>query len=481
MDFPTPRTTPETAVPLCVDLDGTVIATDLLAESLLGFLKASPWKLPLAGWWLLGGRANLKRKLAQRVPIAAKSLPYDAEVLEFLKEQKSAGRRLFLATASDAGYAEAVAAHLGLFDGVIASDGAHNLSGPSKRDALARRFPGGFDYAGDSAKDLPVWRAARRAVVVRASPGLAAVVGSQTRVERVFPGRGGLLRAVLAAVRPHQWSKNLLIFVPLITSHEIGLNEATLRALQAAAAFSLCASSVYLLNDLVDLAHDRAHPAKKARPFASGALPLSWGPGLIAGLLGAAALVGWGLPATFWLVVLCYLALTLAYSLRVKEIMMLDVLCLAALYTLRILCGHAVADIPLSPWLLAFSMFVFLSLALLKRYSEVSRLAPGAWVGGRGYRGSDFPVLLQMGLSTGYLSVLVFALYINSDQVVRLYRQPVLLWIVCLVIFYAISRLWLLAFRGQIDEDPVLFSLKDGPAYACAAIALAALVAASRL
>ena len=469
-------------MPLCVDLDDTLIKTDLLAESLLLLLKAAPWTLLWWPAWLWRGGAHFKRRVAERVQIAPETLPYDAEFLDFLCSQKQAGRTLVLATASDRTLASGVARHLGLFADVVASDGVINISGAAKLAALQEKFRDGFDYAGDSRKDLAVWRGARRAIVVRAGPGLTEAVRRITTVERVFEPPAGRCWAAALTLRPHQWAKNFLLFIPLVTSHEIVRAELVMTTLRAMIAFSLCASGVYVLNDLLDLASDRAHPIKRGRPLASGVVPIIWGPMIMACLLAAAAVLSIGLSARFQLAISAYFLITLTYSLRLKGLLLVDVFCLAGLYTLRILAGHAVTDIPLSPWLLAFAMFIFLSLALLKRYIEVAALSTSATtqVSGRDYVATDAAVLMTLGAASGYLSILVLALYINSDQVVRLYKNPSLLWLICLTLLYAVSRLWVLASRGQVGDDPVLFGLKDKVSYAAVALTLVVLTAASR-
>ncbi len=474
------RPGPAADVPLCVDLDGTLVKTDLLAESVLALLKRSPLALFALPYWLLEGKANLKRQVAMRAGVAPAGLPYHEGFLAFLKAERQAGRRLVLATASDKAFARAVADHLGIFSEAIGSDGVTNLSGEAKRRALQSRFPEGFDYAGDCEADLPVWAAARQAILVQPGDSLLAAVRATKPDCRVFREPRGLAREVLRVMRPHQWVKNLLVFVPAITSHQIVRPELFLRTLHAALAFSLCASSVYVLNDLLDIEADRSHRTKRGRPFASGALPTAWGPALAAVLLGSSAILAGFLPHQFCLVLGGYFLLTLTYSLRLKELPLVDVFCLAALYTLRIFAGHAVSDVPYSPWLMAFSIFIFISLAIMKRYVEVRALPPDlAQAPGRGYRASDAAVLLGMGTASGYISDLVFALYINSEQVVRLYARPVLIWPICLIILYFLSRLWFLAQRGGMDDGPVLFILKDKASYVCAVLVAMILVIAS--
>ena len=369
-----------------------------------------------------------------------------------------------------------MADHAGIFDEVLATDDGVNLTGEAKARALVERFGrGGFDYAGDAAADLPVWRVARKAILVDAGEGLAAEVSALIPAERLSAGGPSRLREVWRAMRPHQWGKNLIIFIPIVTSHRWLEPLLLAQALLAAAAFSLCASSVYLLNDLLDLQMDRASPGKKDRPFAAGTLPLSWAL-LALPLLAAAAGVAAFLPGRFALVLAGYYGVTLFYSLKLRSVVVLDVFCLAVLYTARLFAGHAATGIPYSPWLCGFAMFLFLSLALMKRYVEFSGSAVAV---GRGYCPADAPLLRDMGVTSGYVSALIFALYINSEQVAKLYTRPALLWLICFIILFAMSRMWFLARRDRLDDDPVRFVLKDGASWLCAALTALILAAAS--
>ncbi len=464
-----------------MDLDGTLIKSDLLFESFLLLVRRNPWNAVLALGWLLRGRAYLKRQIASRVELDACALPYNEALLEYLREESAAGRELVLVTASDARLANAVAAHTAIFSSVMASDGETNLKGQNKRLALEARYGvGGFDYAGDAAADLPVWSAARRALVVEASSGIARRAAAVATVERTFPHRRGILKPLLRAIRVHQWVKNALIFVPVITSHQMFHWASDARAIVAFAAYSLCASSVYVLNDLLDLRADRLHPSKRRRPFAAGDLPIAFGAVLIPVLLAGAAGLSLLLPWDFRFVLAGYYALTLAYTLDLKQRMLLDVFALGFLYTMRVLAGGAATGIVLSPWLLAFSMFFFLSLALVKRFSELRALPEGAAAPGRGYFGADLQAIGSLGASSGFMCVLVLALYINSAQVVELYRAPAVLWSLCLLFLYWISRLWVLCYRGCVDVDPIVFALRDRASYVIAAASAAILFIAAR-
>ena len=450
-------------VPLCVDLDGTLIRSDATIETALALLRRNPLYLFRLILWLGRGRARLKREIAARVQIDVTRLPYDERVLDWLRGE-AATRRRVLCTASDQSLADAVAAHVGGFEEVLGSDGARNIGGRRKRDALRERWgERGFDYAGNAATDLHVWRHARRAIVVNATPGLLRRVRRECDVERVFAREGGGWRALIGALRPHQWLKNALVFVPLLAAHLVLVPDAVLRAGAAFVAFSLCASGAYVFNDLFDLDADRRHPRKRLRPFAAGTLAL--GQGLIAAplLMLAAFACAYLLSPQFLLIVLTYAAITLAYSLFLKRLAMLDVVALAVLYTLRIIAGAVAIPVEASFWLLAFSMFLFLSLAMVKRYIELQRVGASddGKVAGRGYRSSDLALIQSLGTSSGYLSVLVLAFYINSTASTALYRHHEFLWVLTPVLLYWISRVWLIAQRGDMHDDPVVFALTD--------------------
>jgi len=480
---PAPRSE-DLTVPLCVDLDGTLIKSDLLWESLVRLLQRNPLYLIAAVVWWSGGRAALKQQLARRVAVDPAHLPYHEPFLEYLRAQRAAGRRLLLVTASDRALAALVAEHVGLFDEVLASDGQTNLRGRNKGAHLAGRFgERGFDYAGNSSVDLPVWARAREALVVNAPAGLVARARQLGTVGGVFPGAGGVpVAAAIRALRPHQWVKNLIIFVPLITSHKINQLPLALDALSAFIAFSLCASGVYLVNDLCDLDADRVHPAKRERPFAAGALPLQ------AGLIGAPLLLAAGLLGAWCLAPACgavaalYLVLTTAYSCGLKRLALVDVFCLAGLYTLRLVAGHESTGVAYSAWLLVFSMFLFLSLALVKRFVELStpRAKEAGAVHGRGYLPGDAPLVSSLGAASGFMAVLVLALYVNSQEVRALYAQPLLLLLVCPLMLYWISRVWLKAHRAEMHDDPIVFAIRDPISYLVGALCLLVLWVATR-
>ncbi len=462
----------DVSIPLCVDLDGTLIASDLLWESFCAMVRTRPADMALVPLWLVRGRAALKQEIANRGEIDPADLPYRDDVLALIASERLLGRKIVLATAADGRLARAVAAHLGAFDEVIASDGERNLKGSAKRQALEARFGSNqFDYVGDSKADLAVWKAARRSYVV---PTSAKVVREAGRDRRIFPvgsPDGGLARGLFKAIRPHQWAKNALLLVPLITSHKLLDVSLLLRALVALATFSVSASAVYIINDLLDLQADRRHRTKRFRPFASGRVPIPVG-GMAAGVLLVMGVCGsLLLPLKFTGLLLLYLGITTAYSISLKRKPMMDVICLAGLYSLRIFAGGAAVSVPISPWLLAFSMFFFLSLAFAKRYTELetAQSADGD-LANRGYKAPDLDLIRAMGPASGLLSVLVLCLYINSPDVRQLYDRPELLWLLSPLLLYWIARLWLFACRGSLADDPVLFALHDRVSYLTGAV-----------
>ncbi|MGC4062595.1 MAG: UbiA family prenyltransferase [Aquabacterium sp.] len=452
------------AVPLCVDLDGSLIHSDLLLESFLLLIKRNPLYLLLVPLWLLGGKARLKAEIARRVTLDGSALPYTKPFVDWLKAQKAQGRPIWLCTASDASLAKAVADHVGLFDGVLASNGQLNLAGGNKARALVAKFgEKGFDYCGNHRVDLAVWRHARAAVVVNGGPALVSAARAVTTVDATFaPMRGGI-KVVLKALRVHQWAKNALIFVPVAAAHKLGNGAVLVDSLLAFVAFSLCASSVYLLNDMLDLAADRQHHSKCNRPFASGQLSLLFGLFTAPVLLLVALAIALILPLKFLAVLAAYYVATLAYSFGLKRLVMIDVLALAGLYTVRIVAGAAATGIELSFWLLMFSIFIFLSLAIVKRYAELHAMRQQGKLKakGRGYQVEDLHMLQSLGASSGYLSILVLALYLNSPDIIKMYSHPKMVWGLVPIMLYWISRIWMQTYRGHMHDDPLVYALKD--------------------
>lgn len=465
-----------TATFLCVDLDGTLIATDMLWECLLLLIKQSPSSLFLLPVWLLRGRAFLKRRIAERVTIRPETLPYRAEVLAYLRAQHAAGRKLVLATASDELVAQPIAAHLGLFDRVLASDGSTNLKGAVKAARLVAEFgEKQFAYAGDSGSDAAVWQHAASAIVVGSTSAAGATI-----IEQRFDTPPFSILTLVGALRPHHWTKNVLLVLPLLLAHRI-TPATTLRVAIGIVLFSLAASSIYVLNDLLDLQSDRAHPWKRRRPFAAGSLSIPSGLAVFALLLAGSLAAVWKLLGTqAMLFTLAYCALSLAYSFALKRVVLLDVFVLTSFYTLRLLIGATVASVPLSPWFLAFSSFFFFSLALAKRYSELLHAEDLVREGnsGRGYGRQDRELLSLMGVSSAFSATIILALYTQSSAVTALYRSPALLLLVCPLVLYWTSRVWLKAHRGELNEDPVTHAMRDPVSYLVGAAAFCFVVLA---
>jgi 4-hydroxybenzoate polyprenyltransferase/phosphoserine phosphatase len=470
---------------LCVDLDGTLIRGNVLWECVLVLLKTRPITLLLLPFWLLAGRASFKQKLAARIHLNPACLPYRQQVLNLIRQEKATGRRIALVTAADRELAETISSYLGLFDEVHASDGELNLKGANKAVFLAQHFvQTGFEYVGDSAADVEVWRNARAAYVVgtqaRAEQAAAVTTLKGTILEPRASFRTSF-RTWVNALRGHHWAKNLLLFLPLVLSHNLAL-EPMARTFLGFALFGCCASGLYILNDLLDLHSDREHPWKKERPFAAGVISIP--EGLLASfiLLSSALGLGFLLNANFGLALLGYATLTMLYSLYLKKIALLDVFVLSSFYSFRILAGALISATPLSQWFLAFSMFFFLSLAMAKRYSELLHASDLVKAGnsGRGYHSGDRELLLSLGVGSSFSAVVIFSLYVQSQDVRLLYSSPEFLLLLCPIVLYWLSRNWLLAHRGELKEDPVTLAIRDPVSYGVA-LASAVVIAASMI
>jgi 4-hydroxybenzoate polyprenyltransferase len=461
-------------VPLCVDLDGTLVKSDTFHDALCILLRTRPasfFRIP--GWWIAGGKAHVKSEVAKSAPLDAEHLPYNQAVLHFLLEQHRLGRPIYLATGADASLANRVAAHLALFTGVLASDGSVksvNLTGNHKLAALQHRFPV-FDYIGNANPDLPALCHSRLAYLANPTAGLrVALKARNLSIAQSFEDRKPLLPTLIKAIRAHQWAKNVLLFLPLLLSHAL-----TMRAVVACVAaffcFSFIASANYLINDLLDIDSDRRHLKKRFRPFAAGDLSVASGLRLVLLLVAASCALLPRLPLSFAMWLLVYAATTSAYSFYLKRVPLVDVLVLSGLYTLRMLAGGAATDTFISPWLSSLAIFLFLSLAMVKRFSELSNLRERGATNshGRGYLVSDLEQIRAFGTASAYASVVVFSLYISRPDVYDLYRHSGRLWLIVPLMLYWLNRVWLLASRGDLDEDPVVFALRDRVSLALAA------------
>ena len=451
--------------PLCVDLDGTLVKSDTFVDSLMVLARRHPGAFMRAPFWAMKGKAHMKSQVASMVTLDVAHLPYNRPLLDYLRDEHASGRKLYLATGADRVLARKVAAHLGIFEEVLASDGAVNLIGRNKLQHLEQRFAAeGFDYIGNALPDLPLLEGAQEAMV--ANPDLRLNLALKSRnvaVSRKFEDRSHLLAALAKALRVHQWAKNLLVFLPLLLAHSFRNAASVLAAVAAFFCFSLTASATYIFNDLLDLESDRVHLNKRKRAFAAGNLSVASGLGIGFTLAVVALITAAYLPRKFLIYLLLYFVTTLAYSLSLKKIVLVDVVVLSSLYTIRMLAGSEATHDPVSPWLAAFSIFLFLSLAMVKRFSELQNLhARGATpTNARGYLLSDIEQLRSFGTSSAYASIVIFALYINGRDVVALYHHPTRMWLITPLLILWISRVWLLASRGLLDEDPVVFALKD--------------------
>ncbi len=482
LDSPSDHASPPSNEPLCVDLDGTLVKSDTLLDTVLVLARQSPRSLLQFPRWIVQGKAAFKRNISLVAALDAVHLPYNQPLLEVLRQQHAAGRKIYLATGADSLLAERVAEHLGLFSGVLASDGSLNLTGGNKLAAFQQRFPAGFSYIGNARPDLALLTHSVHPMVANPQRGLRAGLRSAgVQPERTFTDKASPLKAWMRAIRLHQWAKNTLIFLPLLLAHVRAVGP-VVAAFLAFLSFGLAASATYIFNDLLDLEADRHHPRKRSRPFAAGDLSPITGAATILLFLALSLALALLLPRVLtalspqfpwngqgsfieWLVL--YAISTTVYSLRLKRMVLVDVMMLACLYTIRILAGSAAAGVKVSPWLAAFSIFFFLSLAFVKRFSEIESMslrseAPGALaVKGRNYRISDLEQLRSFGTASGYASVVVFALYIGTVVAQGLYSHYTRLWLLVPVLLLWLSRLWLKASRGELEEDPVVYAITD--------------------
>lgn len=453
-------------LPICVDLDGTLVKTDTLVEATLTVIKKNPALVVRLLVWLMGGKAYFKNEVASRAELRVEHLPYNEKLLEYLREQQAKGHPLYVVTAAHPQIAAAVAEHLGIFAGVLANNQI-SLAGPAKAAAAVERFgAGGFLYAGNSLADVSVWQAAHGAIVVNARPAVVAAARKVATVVLVIPRERAAWRTICRLVRCHQWVKNVLVFVPVIAAHTISLATIVPAGL-AFVSFCLISSSVYVFNDIFDVAVDRQHQTKRRRPLAAGKVSLVAAMGLVLFLLMAGLGMGWSVSLLFVSWLLAYLVLTTAYSLYLKRLVVVDVVVLAVLYTLRIFAGAAAVTVSVSEWLFVFSLFLFMSLALLKRFTELVHLPSQRTnaLAGRGYRRSDLVPIGSLGMASGYLSVLVLALYISSAEITVLYGRSYILWLLVPVLICWLSRVWILAYRDEVHDDPVVFATRDGLSY----------------
>ena len=467
------------APPLCVDLDGTLVKSDTLVDSVLILARQNPRAILSIPGWLTRGKAAFKRHVTSAVSIDVAHLPYNQALMEYLKEQHAAGRALYLATAADRTLADRIAEHLGIFDGVLASDGSHNLAGDNKLGAFRAQFGDRFCYIGNARPDLPILTVCATPMVANPEAGLSAGLrAAGVTPVRVFRDSQSPLKAWLKAIRLHQWAKNVLIFLPLLLAHAWSGPHAMGSGVGAAIAFlsfGLCASATYIVNDLLDIEADRRHHSKRRRPFAAGNLSPMAGVAVVVVFLAASVALALTLPVAVahvgppvhdrfsllrWLCI--YAVTTTAYSFALKRIVLVDVLVLSGLYTIRIFAGAAASENPVTNWLGGFSIFFFLSLAFIKRFAELESLLKRDKVptNGRGYLLDDIEQLRSFGTTAGYASIVVLLLYISQLDT-HLYHHPGRLWLLLPVLLLWVSQLWLLASRGELNEDPVVYAITD--------------------
>ncbi|CAN7522861.1 UbiA family prenyltransferase [Pararhizobium sp. LjRoot238] len=449
-------------IPLCVDLDGTLLAADTLWEGVAIVLLRNPLMLFAVLYWMSKGKARLKHEVAARSGRQAADWPYRQAVLKRLERERETGRQVVLVTGAAESVALGVAAHAGVFSSVLHSSPEINLTSRRKREKLIEQFgEGGFDYMGNSRDDVPVFDAARKAIIV--APDAAAEKWRRAHdAERLDIGKTSRV-AALKSIRMHQWAKNVLIGVPMVLNHDILHLDAVINVILAFFAFSFLASAVYVINDLSDLTNDRRHPTKRNRPLASGQMSVPMGLTITLCLLVASLSLTAVLPDDFALVLGFYAIATTAYTFVLKRKLLVDVFTLAGLYTVRIVAGSAATGTVLSFWLLSFSVFFFLSLALVKRYVELDEYdgRDGNQVPGRGYVAVDFEMVGQAGVASAFTSALVLALYIHSKEMQDMYTLPWALWPLCPLVLYMLLRIWMLARRRMLHEDPVVFIMRD--------------------
>lgn len=450
-------------LPLVIDLDGTLTLTDTLLESIIQLGKQHPFDLLKLPFWLMKGRSCFKANIANRSTLSVINLPYRSNLLDYLRDQKQTGRQIILATAANSSIADAVAEHLGLFDTVLSSSQYCNLKSTEKLIAIQQAIGTQFVYAGDSKADLPIWQAAQAAILVNTSNNISNTVRKSTPIEQEFPGDKLDIKLWLKAIRIHQWFKNLLLFVPLLTAFSFQDIDKLQTIILAFFAFSLTASATYIGNDLWDLDNDRAHPRKKYRAFASAQISILKGIVLAAGLFVLGLVLAINVSLNFFLMLLLYLAITITYTWVLKTYVLIDVIVLSLLYTLRIIAGSVAVAVPISSWLLAFSVFIFLSLALVKRCSELISLQQRGKEAthGRDYRTTDLAVLWPLGVGSALSSVVVFGLFISAAETQGRYATPQGLWLVAIGLIYWLARLWIKTSRGEMHDDPLVFAIRN--------------------
>lgn len=469
-------------IPLVADLDGTIIVTDTLLESTIIAIRRRPFILFLLPFWILKGKLFFKQSIDHYARCHPELLPYRQDVLDFIKLEKKKGRKIVLATATVKPIADSVSDYLGIFDEVIATESVNLRSNEKSRVLIEKYGERGFDYIGDSKADIAVWASSGVAHIVHRTESLTKKAQKSGNVGNVFFPEQTTIKDFIKEIRVYQWIKNILILLPLLMAHLVADFHLIILNIIAFFAFSLTASSVYVLNDLFDIEADRAHKRKRFRPIASGKINVPSALHLSIFLFSIGIIFSiFFLPLNFFLVLVVYLILTTLYSFSLKRIYIVDIIILAGLYTLRLIAGGMAVDVEVSYWMLAFSLFLFLNLAIVKRYTELNQLVETneAKAKGRGYHVEDLSLLRSLGTSSGYLSVLVFALYVNSKEVLGLYKRPEMLWAIAPMLLYWITRIWFVAHRGKMHDDPIVFTAKDPVSYVVGFLVLILIIGAA--
>ncbi len=457
-------------IALFVDLDGTLITGDTLHQSVILLIKRYPLKIFSLFCWITKGRAFLKYKVAQLIIPEPSLLQYKKDVIGYINKEKNNGRDVYLLSAANKKIAESVAGYLGIFKKVYGSTAKINLLGKEKLKRI-RNIVGNnqFEYMGDSKNDIPIWSATSSGAAIDPNRGLKKRIRKFDNIKMINTmKKKAIFKSIIKEIRIHQWAKNLLLFLPIIMAHQFTETKIVISVFWAFISFSFCASAMYVLNDLLDIETDIAHPSKQHRPLASGEMSIKLGVFLIIGLIIISfSIVVSTLSTSFLIILIIYIMLTTAYSFILKQIMLIDVIVLGGLYTLRIGAGSVASGVGVSSWLLVFSMFFFLSLAFMKRYADLILMRENnkGKIAGRDYHLEDLDLVQKSGITSGFVAMLVLALYINSAHVIGLYKSPILIWFTVPVLLYWLMRMWMVTNRGKMTEDPIIFALRDKITY----------------
>jgi len=459
--------------PICVDLDGTLMRTDSFVEMLISFVRSNPFRLIKVAYFLISrGKGYTKSKLAENTGVSEKLLPFHSEFLKFLIDQKKQNRRLILTTGSSEIFAKKVSDHLGIFDQVIASTSKINMIGKKKLKAVHSLLGGKpFAYAGNSHQDIPLWLAAEEQFFVNTPARIKRkVLKKKNRLKQEFKSVPFSLSNFFKAIRIHQWTKNLLIFVPLITAHSFDLDSFKICFLSFLA-FGLCASSSYIFNDILDIQFDRLSKSKSARPFANGEFSIKFGVLLIILLFVGAIAFSTLVSINLGYLLLIYFLSSVLYSVYFKPFAIVDLIFLASFFTFRVFVGIVVLEVSFSIWLINFCFLTFFGLAACKRYTEISRNGKSK-LPGRNYEFSDQTFLMNLGLASCFTALVIFLLFIDHLNLTDTYSNPQFLWGIFPILLFWFSRIWWLNVKDKLDEDPLIFAIRDIPSILVAVLCI---------